>query len=509
MLCLAVRGLVAALLLQHPGHPGSRPSRRAPPALDLAALPDSDPLNGAASHCVRHHRERGVARAPRRALHHRRHLSGDLFVELASYQVIMTNVPGMLGLTTPRDAFFTSLSNAPYASAAARRRTRVWHDCSVLAIYHDLFCKHTELVLLLRLHLCPLLLKALSDRPLFPFTLRCTRVVFLLEHGWPALLAALFVITATNLSDEHFVHQRAPRLTSLYHSYDAEAQTPRSAVWLTENPGLSTGPAQPRPPRVRYRGGAELTSKGAGMRAGLETLHQILEASGHTVVVVSETIFENRDPFFYTTALDTCLRLRLLPFAHPVRLCISTLGQFGRQADANIALTAAASLFWSVSYAIQSKRKNTEEEPEYNALWMILLLDVLWCTDVRLEVRNGAIQTLFRTMQLYGATLSQETWDQCMRKVTFPLLDSLTTEIWHFAITSLSRTPNTATTTPVPPEQAWDESKTLALQSIGSIFNAVAILHNFLASKIIHLDLRVGINAQCTRRGVSGLMMAP
>jgi hypothetical protein len=68
---------------------------------------------------------------------------------------------------------------------------------SVLTNYHDLFRKvcycmhvlpgicsqpvqHTELVLLLQLHLCPLLLKALSDRPLFPLTLRCTRVVFLL-----------------------------------------------------------------------------------------------------------------------------------------------------------------------------------------------------------------------------------------------------------------------------------------------------------------------------------------
>jgi hypothetical protein len=33
---------------------------------------------------------------------------------------------------------------------------------------------------LLQHHLCPLLLKALSDRPLFPLTLRSTRVVFLL-----------------------------------------------------------------------------------------------------------------------------------------------------------------------------------------------------------------------------------------------------------------------------------------------------------------------------------------
>ncbi|KAJ3522926.1 hypothetical protein NM688_g8802 [Phlebia brevispora] len=51
---------------------------------------------------------------------------------------------------------------------------------SVLTNYHDLFRKHTELLLLLKHHLCPLLLKALSDRPSFPLTLRSTRVVFLL-----------------------------------------------------------------------------------------------------------------------------------------------------------------------------------------------------------------------------------------------------------------------------------------------------------------------------------------
>ncbi|TFY73222.1 hypothetical protein EWM64_g10790, partial [Hericium alpestre] len=70
---------------------------------------------------------------------------------------------------------------------------------SVLTNYHDLFRKvgclvhvtgvqqneagfvqHPELLLLLRHHLCPMLHKALSDRPLFPLTLRSTRVVFLL-----------------------------------------------------------------------------------------------------------------------------------------------------------------------------------------------------------------------------------------------------------------------------------------------------------------------------------------
>ncbi|KAG6863626.1 hypothetical protein C0991_004572 [Blastosporella zonata] len=51
---------------------------------------------------------------------------------------------------------------------------------SVLTNYHAHFRKHAELVLLLQHHLCPLLLKALSDHPVFPLTLQCTRVVFLL-----------------------------------------------------------------------------------------------------------------------------------------------------------------------------------------------------------------------------------------------------------------------------------------------------------------------------------------
>jgi hypothetical protein len=40
--------------------------------------------------------------------------------------------------------------------------------------------QHRELLILLPHHLCPLLLKWLSDRPVFPLTIRCTRVVFLL-----------------------------------------------------------------------------------------------------------------------------------------------------------------------------------------------------------------------------------------------------------------------------------------------------------------------------------------
>ena len=268
-------------------------------------------------------------------------------------------------------------------------------------------------------------------------------------------------------------------------------------------------------------------------RMGLETLHQILQAAGHTLVVGWEIIFKMLESVCWQHNIISAVTskvgqsestesfaqgngstgrlLKAKPFPLQIglgnpteksynalvkiafqsltlvcdsvsslspehlRLCIGTLGQFGRQTDTNIALTAAASLLWSVSDAIQSKRKNVDDEPQYSALWMFLLLEVLGlCTDPRAEVRDGAIQTLFRTMQLYGATLSAETWDQCIRQITLPLLQSLTEEIRKLA------EPGTRHDRGMT--QAWDESKILALTSVGSIFS------DFLVSKIMFLD---------------------
>ena len=264
-------------------------------------------------------------------------------------------------------------------------------------------------------------------------------------------------------------------------------------------------------------------------RLGLETLHQILQASGHTLLVGWETIFEvlgsvcrpapsdpasQSDPpspgaprgrppplgylqekgysalikIAFQCMTLMCDALAALSPEH-LRLCISTLGQFGRQADTNIALTAAESLFWGVSDAIQAKRREADHEPAYSALWMHLLLEILrLCADARPEVRMGAIQTLFRTLQLYGATLSLETWDECVWKVTFPLLDTLSPHVRKNVLTPPSSPETSIHTddvdTPASDSlspSSWDESKVVALQSIG------AILSDFLVSKIIHL----------------------
>ena len=271
-------------------------------------------------------------------------------------------------------------------------------------------------------------------------------------------------------------------------------------------------------------------------RLALETLYKILQFSGHSLVVGWELIFEmlgsvaqpvtgsteasispsqstnttasslsvltgsgrNR-PLSLQPAPKSSAGLTRIAFQSltlvcdsldslspdHLRLCITTLGQFGRQQDTNIALTAAESLLWGVSDSIQAKRKNAEKEPEYSELWTFLLLELRGlCTDARHEVRFGAIQTLFRTLQLYGATLSLETWDECMWKVIFPLLDDLSIAVKQAREELLDAEPSSSTTitqTFSTHKNPWDESKSLSLQSIGTLF------HDFLISKIMYL----------------------
>ncbi|KAG9118878.1 hypothetical protein FRC07_006393, partial [Ceratobasidium sp. 392] len=264
-------------------------------------------------------------------------------------------------------------------------------------------------------------------------------------------------------------------------------------------------------------------------KLGLETLHTILQFSGHTLVVGWDTIFAMLGNVCKPVAIPTssavddvtsikspvssvpstpqrfrppplqpknssvliriafqsmtlmCDNLDVLSPEH-LRLCITTLGLFGRQPDTNIALTAAESLLWSVSDSVQAKRSDPAKEEEYSKLWMFLLLELLGlCSDSRPEVRNGSIQTLFRTLQFYGATLSAETWNECMWKIVFPLMSTLTTAIEHSLLVmspdAFSGAANATSTT-----KSWSETKTLAFQSVA------AVLNDFLVSKIMHLE---------------------
>ena len=52
--------------------------------------------------------------------------------------------------------------------------------------------------------------------------------------------------------------------------------------------------------------------------------------------------------------------------------------------------------------------------------------------DVRPEVRNSAVRTLFAVVAGQGARMSNSTWQECLWQILFPLLRS----VHHLAATS-------------------------------------------------------------------------
>jgi hypothetical protein len=264
-------------------------------------------------------------------------------------------------------------------------------------------------------------------------------------------------------------------------------------------------------------------------KMGLETLLKVLQTSIHTLVVGWETIFgmltsvcrpipgETHPPSGSSPSLSgtsrrppplmlgndrggavlvkiafqiltlVCDALESLDPPH-LQLCISTLGAFGRQADTNVALTAAESLLWSVSDSIQGRRKAAQgRDEEYSKLWMDLLLELMGLgRDTRREVREGAIQTLFRTLQLYGTTLESETWNEVLWKVVFPLLDGLSLAMHPdprpFDEEEDDEAEDETKIQMLPPDATWADSKILALQSTGAVFV------DFGVSKLIRLS---------------------
>jgi hypothetical protein len=98
-----------SIVVQRPRAAGDN-TIRAPPSLDFLALPPDAPTT-AQLRVVRDIIDRcWPALLAALSFIINTNLSDDLFVDVSNSFQAMTNVSGMLGLTTPRDAFFTSLS---------------------------------------------------------------------------------------------------------------------------------------------------------------------------------------------------------------------------------------------------------------------------------------------------------------------------------------------------------------------------------------------------------------
>ncbi|WVQ70582.1 hypothetical protein IAR50_000101 [Cryptococcus sp. DSM 104548] len=211
--------------------------------------------------------------------------------------------------------------------------------------------------------------------------------------------------------------------------------------------------------------------------SGYQTLNQLLESSGHSLQVGWGMIFDMLDGVCRDDNLneepldpgDTSSEARrpttvsskgnsnLIRIAFPsltiictdflssldddsLQQCIVSLGSFGAQKeDVNIAL-AAIGLLWNVSDAVQRDSKE---------LWLYLLTQLLALgQDSRLDVRNGAIQTLFRCIEIYGSDLTPTLWHDVLWKVIFPLIEAAEGE----------------------------ETQVLALTSVGSVFGSFLTL---------------------------------
>ncbi|KAJ1901713.1 Endocytosis and vacuole integrity protein [Kickxella alabastrina] len=223
----------------------------------------------------------------------------------------------------------------------------------------------------------------------------------------------------------------------------------------------------------RFAGTAEVR------RVALDTLHRLLQASGHAVVRAWDVVFDIVQAVFaqpgaLVASVFPCVQLVCSDYLADLpprclRRCIAVLAQFGRQRDdLNVAL-AAVGQAWALCDFLQSESMRTAagaragdaaEPPELTSrrlagapdqdaaleaivqawwaedlpsggggsmrtrqvLW-VLLLQALAALgrDARHEVRLGAIQTLFRTLDAHAACLDAWLWDATVWAVVLPL----------------------------------------------------------------------------------------
>ncbi|KAM3521618.1 hypothetical protein NHJ13051_006145 [Beauveria bassiana] len=133
-------------------------------------------------------------------------------------------------------------------------------------------------------------------------------------------------------------------------------------------------------------------------------------------------------------------------------ILVDALYNFSSQDDdLNIALTTVT-FFWILSDFLSSRSKSLEITEELMkdvdstslaklaadsenrnssaALWLLLLQRLTAVSsDMRLELRNSAIQTLLRIFDAYGDRLTPEAWSMCIKSVLFRLLSSLQDEL--------------------------------------------------------------------------------
>ncbi|KAI9684765.1 MAG: hypothetical protein M1829_000140 [Trizodia sp. TS-e1964] len=264
-------------------------------------------------------------------------------------------------------------------------------------------------------------------------------------------------------------------------------------------------------------------------KIGLEALRAVLEQCGESIVAGWEIIFdiissafncqENKnaysshedsesdipEPFFHSRSpklvrssyaslnLICSDFLAALP-SSCILVLIDTLFSFcSQEDDLNISLSTIT-FFWNVSDFLQVRSEsfsldqgaaklkgesdliesanNSDEQHANAALWMLLLLRLASVIrDERLEVRNGAVQTILRIFDAYGNKLGPEAWGSCLKIIIFKMMQPNTSRMDQ---------PNLVDRDAVL--KGWDETTILILNGVSDLFA------NFLDIFVLQTD---------------------
>lgn len=247
-----------------------------------------------------------------------------------------------------------------------------------------------------------------------------------------------------------------------------------------------------------------LEHSGHGIECGWQRSFEILRSvtSGGSPVFAGQTDSDGQDPTSVEPKPIATINARhalLVRIAFPslqlictdflsalslseLELCVNTLAEYGEQnEDLNIAMTAS-NLLWQVSDHIQSKgaQQSSGEErlpDEWAQLWMLLLQRLQQLArDKRQDIRDGAIQILFRALEVHGESLTVEEWEACLWQIVLPIFDSDVA-----SLLDASKDSKTAEVSTLDVAVQHQEGTSILLME-----SLTTALQNFLPSKIFH-----------------------
>lgn len=226
-------------------------------------------------------------------------------------------------------------------------------------------------------------------------------------------------------------------------------------------------------------------------KAGLETMLQLLEVHGHNLSIGWDKVFSVLDSACAPpTSEEDRSAVPLIKIAFnalqvicsdllskldlvELQLCIQTLTSFSKQQeDANVALSANGVL-WGITAEISSRAEQQQAgSHDMSDLWIHVLTSVQQlANDTRMQVRQGAISLLFNILEQYGSAFPARMWtENILIEILWPLMEnlrnnSLAQPKGKEEADIIAQRMGTETST----EKQWEESRVLALWSLGKV----------------------------------------